>query len=270
MRFGPNDGLGLVGSATAPLTGFTWKNTFIVGGNGYGIIATDLSSGMLHNYDNIFFVGPEFDYNINGTTYIKDSQIIIEDPRFSGNNIISYEDINETPYTVTLNLANSTRAYSTCYWGSVAEIKNVVLSGHTQLYKANGRSGSSGIGVFQASNTGTIMIDDGAVVEARHKRATFNNGTFYESGYETAFVQGVSAYNLTVGERANFTFVNDNRFSSGTVDNAYQFNIGNYSKVNLTSNYSSSANRAYLRFSKGLTIGSNSDLDITMKNTAAS
>lgn len=272
MIFGSNDGLGAAGIAAAPLTSFLWKNTFIIGGNGYGVIATDLDH-ITHSYENILYVGPQFDYNLQGRLTLHDVQIIIDDPRYMGNNIINYEDVNKIPYQLTLNLAsqlypngtiNNTRNYPYCYWGEVSEMTNVTFSGHSRIYRANGASAFIDTGIFQPSNvtSNTISIDPDSTVEIRHEHVAYGPDRLT---YETPFVRAVYLYNLTVGDRAHFVYAGDHRFTSLVPDYATTFRIGDDAVVNLSSTYATKGN--YLRFSNGLIFGNNSTLNILMENT---
>ncbi|WNY26069.1 hypothetical protein [Methanolapillus millepedarum] len=264
MHLNEQDGLGVFNNSNAPLTGFTWKNTYIIGANGYGVICSGyVNTNYVHTYENIFYVGPQIIWNANGTTNFKDVTIVIDDPRYKNNSQINYTDENGTLQTIKLNLTDN-RSYGTSYWGEAAETVDATMSGKVRIYKSNFNGDTVNIGVFRIWKAGTIRVSDNADV----KIYSYHHPDDIYSRQDPFVGQGSVKYNFIVGNNSNFTFLNDYLFTySGEATNAVKFEVGENSTVNLTSKMVNGGLGTYVNFTDNLKMGKHSLMNIEVTNS---
>ncbi|MDR2943662.1 MAG: InlB B-repeat-containing protein, partial [Methanosarcinales archaeon] len=248
MRLDRDDGRGEVGSANAPLRGITWKNTFAIGGNGYGLVNSVDERNIFQAYENILYIGPQIIWNDFGIASVKDVEVIIEDPRY--HSTIDFSQFNpEDTRVIQLNL-NDNRARTSGYWGEFSEMHNLTMSGNVTVYKHNSNAEKSTVGVFQVWGAdSTITIKEGANVHMYSRHASDA-----PADYHTPFVEGTYTYDFIIEDNVNFSYTNDQSFATGTAANSKSFTIGNNSTVSLFS-HNQRNTTGYVDFSGSLKMG---------------
>ncbi|MBZ3934846.1 InlB B-repeat-containing protein, partial [Methanimicrococcus blatticola] len=259
MRLHTDDGLGDIGSSAAPLTDVNWKNSFLIGGNGYGLFTTIGREGVTYNYENILYVGPQLIWNSYGDANIKDAEIVIEDPRIFDQ--INYKYFNGTAQTINLNLSRSS-TISQGYWGEFAEVNKVNLSGNISVYKGNRDAEGTSVAIFQIWNNngdGKITILPDSDVQMVHEN-TRAGDTYY-----TPFVKVPATVNLEIGDNSTFNFMGDHAFSEAS-NNIKNFDIKENATVNLISNNIRNITIPFISFNESLIVGENATLNVTVAN----